>query len=113
MKKTVQHVALILASVVEHSGQTRARISKKEVADLFGCRLYAGLVTSLQNVAPVYGITVIELDTGGFGLLSNRVMSAAKTLTVARYFTDAELSVENQMVLESELNLSNGTNEEV
>lgn len=105
MKRTNEQAVIMLASLLETSGQTRARISKSEVAALFGVRIRAVTVNNLIQIAPEYGITLVELDTGGFGLLANRTLDGAKTLTFRKHFTKAEFETPNYDALVSSLNL--------
>lgn len=105
MKRTNVQAVIMLASLLETSGQTRARISKSEVTALFGVRVRVSTISALIQIAPDYGISIIELDTGGFGLLANRTLDGAKALTFRKHFTQAEFETPDYAALVSGLNL--------
>lgn len=105
MRRNKEQAVIMLASLLHTSGQTRARISKTEVTALFGVRLRAAAIRDLIQIAPDYGISIVELETGGFGLLANRTLEGAKVLTFTKHFTQAEFETPDYEALVSELDL--------
>ena len=86
--------ALLLFFLLDRSKCRRARVSDKTLK-LLGRRKRlrsAFVVEVTENLAADYGLCMIELDSGGFGIIRARSLEAAKHITVKHLMTDDEQS---------------------
>ncbi|MHB8562409.1 MAG: hypothetical protein ACYDDA_00415 [Acidiferrobacteraceae bacterium] len=84
--------ALLLSVLLQRSKDRRARVSDKTFK-LLGRRerLRSAFVVEVsENLAADFGLCMIELDAGGFGIVRAKSLEAAKTITVKRLMTPEE-----------------------
>jgi hypothetical protein len=82
--------ATLLALLFKKAGLNRARISRKTIKLLaYRVNLRSAFVLSVSvELSSNYGLYLIELDSGGFGIVPARSLEAAKPVTAKRYLTD-------------------------
>lgn len=87
---TAQQTAVLLAVVLNRSGQNRARVSSKTIK-LLGQRhnLRSAFFTLVAEALLEYGWALIEIP-GGYSASKLSTLSAAKAVTAKNLLTDAE-----------------------
>lgn len=90
--RTARQTAILLAVILNRSGQTRARVSGKTIKH---CGLRENLrIAFLQEVIDEiaeFGWILFELGgTGGFGAVRDSALEAARSVTRLRWLTDEE-----------------------
>ena len=89
--RTAHQTAILLAILLNRSGQTRARVSAKTIKLLGGRRnLRIAFVAEVIDALHEYGWALFELGNGGYGAVRASALEAAKSVTVRRGFTDDE-----------------------
>ena len=87
MKKeflTAEDTAQIIHSALESFTGTKARLSEKTVKAISNRdKLSPRFILDLFEAVSEYGIVMASLDSGGFGVMWTRVLSAAKALTLS------------------------------
>lgn len=92
MVRTVDQTAILLATLLKRSEQTRIRIGAKtvRVASRRTLLRVAFMAPLIETLAQQYGIAMFELDTGGYGLIRMSALEAAKSGTLRRLFSQVE-----------------------
>ena len=92
MKRNVEQTALLLATVLNRSRQTRARISTKTIKILANRRyMRSSFVKELIDaLADRHDWILVELASGGFGAVLARTLEAARPIVTKKFFTDEE-----------------------
>lgn len=81
--------ALLLALLFKRSGKTRARVSVLTVKKLSQRKtLRTAFLEQLTNELDDLGIVLIELERGGFGLLSSTALNGAPAITATQYLKE-------------------------
>lgn len=90
--RNAEETALVLAVIFQRSDQNRARLSASTIRVVSGRRHLRGVFLALLGDAlGQYGVGLLELDSGGFGLIYMKALEAAKATTAKRYLTPQEL----------------------
>lgn len=84
--RTAEETATLIALIFERSGQARIRISQKTIKFLgYRYKLRSAFVVSVtEALSSYYDITMLELDTGAFGLIRTSSLEGAKAFTAKR-----------------------------
>jgi hypothetical protein len=91
MRRTADETARLLATLLNRSGQNRARVSAKTIKLLAKREiLRSAFVEELKEVLPEYFWVICEIESGGFGAIRAKLLEAAKPVTVKRWFDDDE-----------------------
>lgn len=103
--KTPEQAAIIIASLLQSQDLRKARLSKKNVAHIFGLRTVVRptRIIRLRNALEDLGIVLAELDTGGFGVMYAKALEGAKSLKMT--MTESELESPDYDKLFDELDL--------
>lgn len=101
---TADQTALLIATSFQRSSQNRARLSIKSFQRLAGRQRCgsAFLVEVMHNIAE-YGVIMVELETGGFGLLYSRALCGAKSLSASNFLSEEEIDSPDAVKLRNEL----------
>lgn len=87
--RTRQETAILLAVLFRRSGLARVRVSETTIRLLSDRRLLkSSFIADVNDRLADYGIYLIELDTGGYALISAKSLEGAKTATVKRLMPD-------------------------
>ncbi len=91
--RNVNETALLIAVLVKRSEERRVRVSDKTIKLLARReRLRSAFIANVTDVlATDFGLCMIELDTGGFGIVHAKSLEGAKTVTAKRLMNDKEL----------------------
>ncbi len=92
MNRTVEETALLIAVILNRSGQNRARISAKTIK-LLARRSHlrsAFVVELIATLADRHEWIMFELAIGGYGAVQAKALEAAKPVTAKRWLTDEE-----------------------
>ncbi len=90
--QTANETAILVATILRRSGQTRARISDKTIRLLAKRkRLRKAFLVDLDQAAEDFGVLFCELDTGAYGVFSMTSLEGAKTVTAKKFLSDVEL----------------------
>ena len=85
------HTAILLAVILNRSGQPRARVSAKTIKYLGERRhLRRAFVAEVIDSLAEYSWTLTEIDTGGYAALRTKTLQAAKPVTAKRWLTEDE-----------------------
>lgn len=92
MRRTVEQTALLIAVILNRSGQNRARLSTKTVKSISGRSSLrsAFTVQVIAALADRYEWIMFELAIGGFGAVQAKALEAAKTVTAKRWLAEEE-----------------------
>lgn len=90
--RDANETALLLAVIFKRSGAARARISDKTLK-LLGYRekLRCSFAGRVGEHLSDLGMILIELDTGGYGLMPSKALEAAKAITAKKWMTEEEV----------------------
>lgn len=85
--RSAEETAILLALMFKNSQLNRIRISQKTLKLLaYRFRLRSAFVLSVtEALSSNYGLYLIELDTGSFGIIPAKSLEAAKTATARKY----------------------------
>lgn len=90
MRDTDQ-TAILLATILNRSDQTRARVSAKTIKKLAARRhLRRAFAAELTDALAEYSWTLTEIDSGGYAAVRTKTLEAAKPVTAKRWLTDNE-----------------------
>ncbi len=89
--RTATETAILLAVILNRSGQTRARVSAKTIK-IFAIRqnLRSAFVIEVTDALAEYSWILFEISSGGYGAVQAKTLEAAKPVTAKRYLTDVE-----------------------
>ncbi len=91
MLRTAEETALVIAVIFKRSGQTRARMGANTIRLASGrAHLRGAFMTLLVDALAQYGVGIIELATGGFGLIQTKALEAAKSVTARKQLSEDE-----------------------
>jgi hypothetical protein len=86
-----QQTAILLAVILNRSGQPRARVSAKTIKMLGARRhLRRAFVSELTDSIAEYSWTLSEIDSGGYAAIRTKALESAKPVTAKRWLTDEE-----------------------
>jgi hypothetical protein len=89
MTRTVEDTAILVKLLLVRSDQKRARISEKTIKLVARRqRLKAGFIRELQSKLDDHGLLLVELSTGGYGLVTSSALEGAPTITAKKYMLD-------------------------
>ena len=88
---SAQQAAILLAIILNRSGQPRARVSAKTIK-FVGDRshLRTAFLAQLVDALAEYSWTLSEIDSGGYAAIRTKALEAAKPVTAKRWLTDDE-----------------------
>lgn len=89
MMRTSRESAILIALLFKRAGKTRARVSTVTVKRLSKRKhLRTAFTEQLMYELEDLGIVFIELERGGFGLLSSTALNGAPTITAQKYLLE-------------------------
>ena len=113
MRPTVTTVAARIAVIFKRHGKTRARISDKTLRIISGrSTIREAFLSMLRSELEEFGICAIQLDRGGFALVSISALDGAPSITVKRYMPDFMDFSERQLLAEIEPDFEESLNPE-
>ena len=87
--RTAEDTALLVKLLLLRSDQKRARIREKTIRLLARRqRLKAGFVRELQDRMDDAGLILVELSSGGYGLITSASLDGAPTVTAKKYLME-------------------------
>ena len=87
--RTPIQTAILLSVLFKRSELSRVRISQKTLKLLsYRFRLKSAFVVSVSDAIADFGLYLIELDTGGYALVSAKSLEGAKAVTAKRLMGD-------------------------
>jgi hypothetical protein len=87
--RTPEETALLLAVLFKRSGHKRARVSVKTVRRLSErTRIHYALIDMVAGHLNDFGLTLVEADRGGYGLIPSSALDGAPAITAKRYLAD-------------------------
>lgn len=92
MNRTVAQTALLIAIILNRTGQNRARISAKTIRLLSRRSLLRStfILELIATLADRHEWIMFELAIGGYGAVHAKALEAAKPVTAKRWLTDEE-----------------------
>jgi len=88
-QRTPAETALLIALLLKRSGQERARISTETLRNLSARRHIRGAFVHLLIKHLNYlGLILIEIDRGGYGLISSNALHTAPAISTRKYLLD-------------------------
>ena len=89
--RSIEKTAILLATILNRSKQTRARVSAKTIKKLaLRKHLRRAFAAELADSLVEYSWVLFELDSGGYGAVQAKTLEAAKPVTAMRLLTDDE-----------------------
>jgi hypothetical protein len=89
MMRSSRESAILIALLFKRSEKTRARISTVTVKNLSKRKhLRTAFTEQLIDELDDLGIVLIELERGGFGLLSSTALNGAPAITAKKYLRE-------------------------
>lgn len=89
MRRTPDEAAVLIARLVMHSGQKRARISERTIRKVAKRRrLRASFLGMLREHLEDRALVMIELDDGSWGLMPSKGLQGAPAITAKRFLTE-------------------------
>jgi hypothetical protein len=90
--RTPQQTALLLAVILQRSGQNRARISKATIRLLANRdrNVRDALVDLVNDPLGEYGWVLVPRDIGSYSAMRTKLLDAAKAVTAKRWLTAEE-----------------------
>lgn len=101
---SADQTAVLIAIAFQRSKQNRTRLSHKSFLRV-ACRTRttAAFTVDVMNHIAEYGIVMVELDTGGYGLLYSRALCGARSIPASNFLTEEEIDTPNMELLRHEL----------
>lgn len=89
MHRTAEQTAILLALLFKRASLKRARISERTIRVLSKRRsLRAVFLQGLRGALDDFGIHMIELERGGFGLIPVSALDGAQAILAKNYISD-------------------------
>jgi hypothetical protein len=89
MHRTAEQTAILLALLFKRASLRRARISERTIRVLSKRRsLRAVFLQGLRGALDDFGIHMIELERGGFGLIPVSALDGAQAILAKSYISD-------------------------
>ncbi len=89
--RTSAETAILLAAILNRSGQTRARVSVKTIKLLSQRKhLRSAFLIEIIEALAEHSWILFEIGTGGCGAIKASSLEAAKPVTAKRFLSDAE-----------------------
>ena len=89
MKRTTERTALLVALLLKRSGHKRARISENTVRVLSKRRtLRDAFKARLRSELDDFGIHLVDLERGGFGIIPVSALNGAPAITARKFLAD-------------------------
>ena len=86
---TPEEAALLIALLFKRAGQKRARISNATIRRLSRrSRIRGAFIDMLVPHLDDLGITMVELDRGGYGLIPSTALDGAPAITAKKHLPD-------------------------
>src|SRR5215475_325725 len=88
---SAHETAMALATILQRSGHSRARVSVRTIRKLAARRhLRRAFAAELTDALAEYSWTLTEIDSGGYAVLRTKTLEAAKPVTAKRWLSDDE-----------------------
>lgn len=101
---TAPQTALLLCVMLQRSGHKRARLSKKNIAIVAKRkRLPNAFIVALRDAMEDYGVALLELQCGAFGIIYSETLAGARIIQPTLLDETERLSPDFA-ALDSELN---------
>lgn len=89
--RSAQQAAILLALILNRSGQPRARVSAKTIKFVGDRRhLRTAFLAQLTDLLAEFSWTLSEIDSGGYAAIRTKALEAAKPATAKRWLTEDE-----------------------
>lgn len=89
--RTPDETAILLTVIIKRSGQKRARVSAKTIKLLARrSKLRTAFLELLMDAVLLRDYALVELESGGFGMIEVSSIQAAPAITARRYLSDDE-----------------------
>ena len=89
MRRTPDEAAVLIARLLMHSGQKRARISERTIKKVAKRRrLRTSFLAMLRGHLEDRALVMIELDDGSWGLMPSKGLQGAPAITAKRFLTE-------------------------
>jgi hypothetical protein len=86
MIRTPEETAILVAILLKRSLKKRARVSEKTLRRLSKrTHLRHAFLDMLEEYLDMVGITMVQLDRGGYALLPSSALNGAPAITAKRY----------------------------
>ena len=87
--RSPEDTAVLVAVLFKRSGQKRARVSVKTIRRVSAReRVHRAFVDMVSGYLNDFGLTLVELDRGGYGLIPSSSLDGAPTITVKRFLSE-------------------------
>lgn len=89
--RTAHETAILLAAILNRSGQSRARVSAKTIKVIaIRKNLRSAFVVDVISELAEFGWILFDISSGGYGAVQAKTLEAAKPVTASRYLTEDE-----------------------
>jgi|HubBroStandDraft_1064217.scaffolds.fasta_scaffold1077404_1 hypothetical protein len=114
MHRTAEQTAILLALLFKRASLKRARISERTIRVLSKRRsLRAVFLEGLRGALDDFGIHMIELERGGFGLIPVSALDGAQAILAKNYISDDLKTLRQQEKLSRQEKVFTNFKEEV
>ncbi len=87
--RTPEETALLIALLFTRSKQKRARVSISTVRHLSNRRaIRSTFLNRVDDCLDDFGLILIELERGGYGLIASSILEGAPAITAKKYLQD-------------------------
>ncbi len=87
--RTIEQTAVLIVLLVTKAGLSRARLSNQTILRLSKRRLLrSAFLGRLTAELDDFGYKLMEIEGGGFGIISIKALEGAKMITAKRYLQD-------------------------
>jgi hypothetical protein len=101
---TAEETALLITQTMRRSGLKRARISEKTIKLLSKrTHLRSAFLELLKGHLEDIGLLLVEIDTGGYGLIYYSTLNGAQPITAKKYYPKSERRNVNFALLKQEI----------
>ena len=92
-------IALRISVLLKLSGKTRGRISNKTLLLITGrSQLKIGLINQIRDALDDYNLTLVQINSGGFAVISNSALDGAPPLTLKSLLPDYKKLNEQELL---------------
>lgn len=108
-----QQTAALIATAFIRSRQHRVRLSFKSFQRLAAKSIItAAFTVEVMQCAAEYGVVMVEINTGGFGLMYANALIGARSMPAANFLTEEEIDSPDMAALHKELSYGPSTDED-
>jgi hypothetical protein len=100
--RKVRETAILIALLFKNAELNRARVSKLTFKKISGRKTVRSsfVVQVTQVLSDDFGLYLIELDTGGFGIVPAKSMEAAKPITAKKFLPGIITEINKKLPLD-------------